>query len=63
MRSNDDLQLKLGIGILMERQNFQINNDYTHTMLTRDIIAKTAESVITVVCTPFSTSSFARTWP
>lgn len=33
------------------------------TMLTREIIAKTAESVITVVCTPFSTNSFARTWP
>lgn len=63
MRSNYDLQIKSGIGIIMQRQNLQINNDYKHTMLTREIIAKTAESVITVVCTPFSTNSFARTWP
>lgn len=33
------------------------------TMFTLDIMAKTAESVISVVCKPLATNSLARRWP
>ena len=39
------------------------NTKLSHTMFTREIMAKTAESVIKVVCKPLVTSSFARRCP
>jgi len=36
---------------------------FSHTMFTREINAKTAESEITVVCKPLAANSFARICP